>query len=74
MARDTGTGKETSGPKEEARKLIGQAIIDGLLSPVGGVVAIPLDYTQGEGGYWQDSGNHIQSKGDYHQAVKFLPE
>lgn len=56
----------------EGRKLIGQAIIDGLLSPTGviGLVAA-LDYTQSGGGYTQrGGGNHAQGgNGDYNQAA-----
>ncbi|MGH6849696.1 MAG: hypothetical protein ACREDD_04490 [Methylocella sp.] len=55
--------------KEEARKRIGQAIIDGLVTAREGAFVILQDYTQGEGGYWQsDGGAHVQSKGDYHQG------
>jgi hypothetical protein len=63
---------KTTGVSAEARKLIGQAIIDGLLVPTKGGIAVPLDdYEQGEGGYWQGAGSvHKQTKGDYHQAVK----
>ena len=63
-------GKEhlsTTPIRSEIRKLIGQAIIDGLLSPAGlGVIAD--DYSQSDGGYWQGSGSHVQSSGDYHQG------
>lgn len=55
--------------EKEARKLIGQGIIDGLLQPVGGIIAVD-DYAQnGKGNYWQSSGTHIQSEGDYHQGA-----
>jgi hypothetical protein len=64
---------------EEARRVIGQAIIDGLLAPGqdGGFVVI-ADYAQTQGGYWQsDGGGHAQGSGDYHQgktaAVRALP-
>jgi hypothetical protein len=54
--------------QEQNRKLIGQAIIDGLLTPSGLVFA--STYSQTKGGYWQgDGGTHTQSEGDYHQGV-----
>lgn len=66
------TGKK----REEARKLIGKAIIDGLLAagPDGGYIILD-DYAQGAGGYWQsDGGSHIQSSGDYHQGKAIMLE
>jgi hypothetical protein len=55
--------------EKEARQRIGQGIIDGLLQPVGGVIAVE-DYAQnGKGSYWQSSGGHVQSEGDYHQGA-----
>ena len=56
----------------EGRKLIGEAIINGLLSPTGVIaVAATTDYTQSGGGYTQrGGGNHVQGgNGDYNQAV-----
>jgi hypothetical protein len=56
----------------EGRKLIGQAIIDGLLTPtaVVGLVAA-TDYSQSGGGYTQrGGGNHVQTgDGDYNQPA-----
>jgi hypothetical protein len=58
---------------KEGRRMIGQAIIDGLLTPGPGGVILESQYNQGAGGYWQDSGTHTQSSGDYHQgATKVL--
>jgi hypothetical protein len=55
----------------DRRKLIGQAIIDGLLSP-SQAAFLPLasdpDYNQGQGGYTQKGGDHIQGSGDYNQS------
>lgn len=53
---------------DEARRLIGKAIIDGLITPVGGL-AVVEDYDQTQGGYWQNTGTHKQQSGDYHQFV-----
>lgn len=55
----------------EGRKLIGQAIIDGLLTP--GAVFLPgvdrpSDYNQGQGNYTQKGGDHKQGPGDYNQS------
>jgi hypothetical protein len=56
----------------ERRRLIGQAIIDGILSPVeAALLAVKptVDYNQGNGNYKQrGGGNHGQSGGDYDQA------
>jgi len=56
----------------ERRRLIGQAIIDGVLSPVeAAILAVKpnLDYVQANGGYKQrGGGNHTQIIGDYDQA------
>jgi hypothetical protein len=55
----------------EGRKLIGQAIIDGLLTPTAVVgLAATTDYSQSGGGYTQrGGGNHVQGgNGDYNQA------
>jgi hypothetical protein len=55
----------------DRRKLIGQAIIDGLLSP-SQAAFLPLaadpDYNQGQGGYTQKGGDHKQGGGDYNQS------
>lgn len=60
----------------EGRKLIGQAIIDGLLTPssVGGLAAAQTDYSQNGGNYTQrGGGDHIQGgNGDYNQAAAIL--
>lgn len=55
----------------ERRKLIGQAIIDGLISPGESAfspVAADPDYNQGQGGYTQKGGDHKQGGGDYNQS------
>lgn len=55
----------------ERRKLIGQAIIDGLISPAESAlspVAADPDYNQGQGGYTQKGGDHQQGGGDYNQS------
>ena len=57
----------------ERRKLIGQAIIDGLISPTEAAfspVAADPDYNQGQGGYTQKGGDHKQGGGDYNQSPK----
>lgn len=55
----------------DRRKLIGQAIIDGLLSPAAALlpVAADPDYNQGQGGYTQKGGDHKQGNGDYNQSA-----
>jgi hypothetical protein len=56
----------------EGRKLIGEAIINGLLTPTGVIgVAATTDYSQSGGGYTQrGGGNHVQGgNGDYNQAI-----
>jgi hypothetical protein len=55
----------------ERRKLIGQAIIDGLISPGEAAfspIAADPDYDQGQGGYTQKGGDHRQGGGDYNQS------
>lgn len=70
MARAGIKEYEKTAESEEARKLIGQAIIDGLLSPGIGGVVLSSTYNQGDGGYWQGpGGTHTQNSGDYHQGV-----
>jgi hypothetical protein len=55
--------------KAAARKVVGEAIINGLLTGFNAQFRMLQDYTQGTGGYWQtDGGSHIQSGGDYHQT------
>jgi hypothetical protein len=57
----------------EQRKLIGRAIIDGILTPaqINLVSAGPvIDYKQGTGNYNQrGGGTHTQAGGDYDQAL-----
>jgi len=57
------------------RQLIGQAIIDGLLTS-GQASVLPLaadpDYNQGQGGYTQKGGDHKQGGGDYNQSPASL--
>jgi hypothetical protein len=55
----------------EGRKLIGQAIIDGLLTPSAVMVAARTDYNQNGGNYTQrGGGDHRQGgNGDYNQAA-----
>ena len=62
----------------EDRKAIGQAIIDGLISPVSltfeRLATEGGDYNQGEGGYTQSGGgNHTQGGGDYNQSALVRP-
>src|SRR3954451_10207987 len=54
----------------EHRKVIGQAIIDGLLMPaqVSFGASVAQDYNQGTGNYNQKCGDHKQGPGDYTQA------
>jgi hypothetical protein len=57
----------------DRRKLIGQAIIDGLLTPAAFLpVASDPDYNQGQGGYTQKGGDHKQGGGDYNQSQMIL--
>ena len=55
----------------ERRRLIGQAIIDGIwlrqTLPWIHVMADP-DYNQGQGNYTQKGGDHKQGGGDYNQS------
>lgn len=54
----------------ERRKLIGQAIIDGLLDPEDvAAVVVRKNYNQTSGDYTQSSGNHLQTGGgSYNQS------
>lgn len=59
----------------ERQKLIGQAIIDGILTPrdaalIDVALADP-DYNQGQGNYTQKGGDHKQGGGDYNQSPAF---
>lgn len=70
MARAEAGRREYTTESGEARKLIGQAIIDGLISPGNGGIVLASTYNQGDGGYWQGpGGTHTQNSGDYHQGV-----
>lgn len=54
----------------EARKVIGDAIIKGLITPFAGGIRILQYYNQTDGGYWQNDGDgHTQGSGDYHQSA-----
>ena len=58
----------------ETRRLIGQAIIDGLLEPttsvlLPGIYSYDPDYNQGQGDYTQRGGDHKQGGGNYNQAA-----
>jgi hypothetical protein len=56
----------------ERRRLIGQAIIDGVLSLKDisfSPVAADPDYNQGQSGYTQKGGDHKQGGGDYNQSA-----
>jgi len=62
----------------EDRKAIGQAIIEGLISPVSisfeRLATEGGDYNQGDGGYTQSGGgNHTQGSGDYTQTALVNP-
>jgi hypothetical protein len=70
---DTAEAKRLETESIEQRKLIGRAIIDGILKPaqISLISAAPtLDYDQGTGNYNQrGGGNHAQAGGDYDQAL-----
>jgi hypothetical protein len=55
----------------EQRKVIGQAIIDGILSPRQiALIDLVSDYAQGSGNYTQrGGGNYVQGGGNYNQAA-----
>jgi hypothetical protein len=57
----------------ERQKLIGQAIIDGILTPRDAalidVALADADYNQGQGNYTQKGGDHRQGGGDYNQSA-----
>ena len=57
------------------RKVIGQAIIDGILSPRQvAFINAAFDYTQTTGNYTQrGGGNYAQGGGNYNQAAMQLP-
>jgi hypothetical protein len=69
----TAEGKRLETESIEQRKLIGRAIIDGILKPaqISLIAATPvLDYDQGTGNYNQrGGGNHVQAGGNYDQAL-----
>lgn len=54
----------------DRRKLIGRAIIDGILSTsdVALLALRPADYNQSNGNYTQKGGDHKQGGGDYNQS------
>lgn len=60
----------------EGRRVIGQAIMDGILTPGEAVMAVRLDYTQQGGNYTQrGGGNYAQSGGgNYDQAPRTLAQ
>jgi hypothetical protein len=59
----------------EQRKLIGQAIIDGILSPKHAALLSPTaDYSQNGGNYTQKGGDYRQNGGgNYNQSKEMLP-
>lgn len=61
----------------DRRRLIGQAIIDGLVSPAEAAMinfAADPDYDQGQGNYTQKGGDHRQAGGDYNQSAVMMRE
>jgi len=58
----------------EGRKVIGQAIIDGILKPRQvALIDAAFDYTQASGNYTQrGGGTYVQGGGNYNQAPKEL--
>jgi len=64
--------KHLSTMSVEQRKVIGQAIIDGVLSPRQvSLIDTISDYAQGSGNYTQrGGGNYTQGGGNYNQAPK----
>lgn len=75
--RDAAKVKQLETLSMERRQLIGQAILDGLLTP-GEATILPLasdpDYDQGQGGYTQKGGDHNQGGGDYNQSQALNPQ
>lgn len=77
MAEQKGpkSGAAASAISDEQRKLIGNAIIEGLLDPGSLTFYSPLateggDYDQGNGNYNQSGGGtHDQGTGDYNQSA-----
>ena len=71
---DAASAKRLETLSTNRRKLIGQAIIDGILSPAD-VAFLPNmadpDYNQGTGNYTQKGGDHKQGNGDYNQSQSF---
>ncbi|MFM5893303.1 MAG: hypothetical protein ACKOQM_02585 [Novosphingobium sp.] len=59
----------------EKRKLIGQAIIDGVLNPSHAALFGPsADYSQNGGNYTQKGGDYRQNGGgNYNQSKEMLP-
>jgi len=54
----------------EARSVIGNAILEGLIRPGGILFTEGGDYNQGDGGYTQSGGgDHTQGSGDYNQTT-----
>ncbi|MES2043089.1 MAG: hypothetical protein V4475_04385 [Pseudomonadota bacterium] len=66
------TTKHLSTMSIEQRKVIGQAIIDGVLSPRQvSLIDTVSDYAQASGNYTQrGGGNYVQGGGNYNQAPK----
>ncbi|MFC9767997.1 hypothetical protein [Rhodococcus jostii] len=74
--RDSQKVKRLETRSTERRKLIGQAIIDGILTPADAAL-IPIgsdpDYNQSAGDYNQSTGgDHAQGGGDYNQSARFI--
>ena len=73
---DAGESKGQATMSTEGRRVIGQAIMDGILTPGEAVLAAVLNYAQHGGNYTQrGGGNYTQDGGgNYDQAALTLPE
>ena len=69
--RDAARAKKLQTISIAQRKLVGQAIIDGLLTPGSLVITQANDYDQGTGNYDQGGGDHDQGGGNYNQHAEF---
>jgi hypothetical protein len=73
---DAGESKGQSTVSTEGRRVIGQAIMDGILTPGEALLAVRLDYNQHGGNYNQRGGGNYNQNGggNYDQAPLTLPQ
>ena len=74
VKKETSTTKKPITESVEQRKIIGQAIIDGVLSPRhAAMLDINADYSQNGGNYTQKGGDYRQNGGGNYNQSKEMP-